>query len=91
MPETLEASLVLGAATLKQHNIGEAEIEAALNELRADRGFLLASDRAFSSGEGPAKAAEPKPPAPDRPPASDADLPLPPAVPLRAETAQKGR
>jgi CPA2 family monovalent cation:H+ antiporter-2 len=91
VPETLEASLVLGAAALRQHDIGESDIEAALNELRADRGFLLASDRAFDSPEPPAKPETPAPPAPDRPPASDIDLPLPPAALVREGTAQKGR
>jgi K+:H+ antiporter len=90
VPETLEASLVLGAATLRQHAIGEAEIEAALNELRADRGFLLSSDRALGNGGSPPKPATPPPP-PDRPPASDADLPLPPAALVRAAAAQKDR
>jgi CPA2 family monovalent cation:H+ antiporter-2 len=91
VPETLEASLVLGAAALRQHDIGESDIEAALNELRADRGFLLASDRAFDSPEPPAKPETPAPPAPDRPPASDIDLPLPPAALVREGPAQKGR
>ena len=93
VPETLEASLILGAATLKQHGIGESEIEAALNELRADRGFLLASDRALTNPEAPRDpaAARDTPPAPDRPPASDADLPLPPAAEIRKEPTQTGR
>jgi len=94
VPETLEASLVLGAAALRQHDIGESDIEAALNELRADRGFLLASDRALVSPQPPAKpdAAQAQEPAkPDRPPASDIDLPLPPVALVREETAQKGK
>jgi hypothetical protein len=85
---------VLGAAALRQHDIGESDIEAALNELRADRGFLLASDRALVSPEPPAKpdAAQAQEPAkPDRPPASDIDLPLPPVALVREETAQKGK
>ncbi|MDH3235961.1 MAG: hypothetical protein OEQ29_20755, partial [Alphaproteobacteria bacterium] len=93
VPETLEASLVLGAAALKQHDIGDSEIEAALNELRADRGFLLASDRALTSGEAPPPPAttEAAPPVSDRPPASDADLPLPPAVAVSKEAAQTNK
>jgi len=90
VPETLEASLVLGAAALRSHDIGEGDIEAALNALRADRDFLLTSDRALTS---PAPAAPPPaaPAVPDRPPASDADLPLPPADALRAGTARTGK
>ncbi len=45
VPETLEASLVLGGAVLKYFNIGQGEIETALSALRADRGFLLGADR----------------------------------------------
>ena len=44
VPETLEASLVLGGAVLKHFDIGPGEVEAALGALRADRGFLLDAD-----------------------------------------------
>jgi CPA2 family monovalent cation:H+ antiporter-2 len=89
VPETLEASLVLGAAALKQYDIGEAEIEATLNELRADRGFLLASDRALPGADQPGEPDTPPPPPPPAgPPASDADLPLPPATAVKPEPAQ---
>lgn len=50
VPETLEASLVLGGAALRLFEMGENEIANALNELRADRGFLLDADRALMGG-----------------------------------------
>jgi CPA2 family monovalent cation:H+ antiporter-2 len=45
VPETLEASLVLGGAALRLFELGENEIATTLNEMRADRGFLLEADR----------------------------------------------
>ena len=51
VPETLEASLVLGAAVLRRFDIGEGEIEAALNELRADSAFLLEAEEPPPDGE----------------------------------------
>lgn len=44
VPETLEASLVLGGVVLKHFDIGQSEVEAALGALRADRGFLVDAD-----------------------------------------------
>ena len=44
VPETLEASLVLGSAVLKHFDIGQGKVEAAIDALRADRGFLLDAD-----------------------------------------------
>ncbi len=57
VPETLEASLVLGGAVLKHFDIGQGEVEAALGALRTDREFLL------DAGRSPPDTSEP----PDKP------------------------
>ncbi|MCZ6862930.1 MAG: monovalent cation:proton antiporter-2 (CPA2) family protein [Alphaproteobacteria bacterium] len=58
VPETLEASLVLGGAVLKHFDIGQGEIETALGALRADRGFLLDADWSPADKPAPPDAAE---------------------------------
>ena len=45
VPETLEASLVLGGAVLRLFAIAESEVQDALTALRADSGFLSEADR----------------------------------------------
>jgi len=97
VPETLEASLVLGAAALKHFDIGEAEVEAALNELRADRGFLVESDRALPQDDAAARSRQSSAPQSTTvpqdnvTPASDAELRLPPVAEVKSEPTQTER
>lgn len=60
VPETLEASLVLGGAVLKHFDIGQGEIETALGVLRADRAFLLDADWSRPEKPEPEPKSEPE-------------------------------
>lgn len=54
IPETLEASLLLGGAVLARYDIGDSEVQAALNALRADPQRLAGAE------EGKAEEVEKK-------------------------------